>query len=95
MRRSVIAFVAAALAVGPAGTVWADPTDTPAVERVSNMGLCSSFLGQLGARAEVNHLVQEIGPFLPDGPYNNPGELYRIRARQHPNAPAATECLQR
>jgi hypothetical protein len=97
IRRShvIACLIIGALVSAPAGSVFADPDDTPAREHVSNMGLCSAFLAQIGARAEVNHLLKEIGPVLPDGPYNSPGELYRIRAQQHPNASAAQECLQR
>ncbi|MEO6651278.1 MAG: hypothetical protein ABIP17_01305 [Ilumatobacteraceae bacterium] len=84
-----------AMAMLPAGIVHADPDGGPAVPVVSNMGLCSPFLAKLGFRADVNHLIREIGAFLPDGPFSSPGELYRIRAREHPNAPAAAECLQR
>jgi hypothetical protein len=95
-RSQVIACLAVGtLVIAPAGSAFADPDDNPAVEHVSNMGLCSAFLAQIGVRAEVNHLLKEIGPLLPDGPYNSPGELYRIRAQEHPNASAAQECLQR
>jgi hypothetical protein len=72
-----------------------NPGETPARSAVSNMGLCSAYLGQLGVRADVNHLLKQFGPFLPDGPFENPGELYRIRARQHPNASAESECERR
>ena len=95
MRAVVVGLVVGAIGVVPAGSALAEPDGTPGQAHVSNMGLCSAFLGQIGARAEVNHLLKEIGPFLPDGPYNSPGELYRIRARQHPNATAAQECLAR
>lgn len=96
---AAIALVAAIAIVGgvPAAASAQDsnPGDTPARGVVSNMGLCSSFLGQLGVRSDVNHLLKELGPFLPDGPFNSPGELYRIRASQHPNASAEEECVQR
>jgi hypothetical protein len=95
VRAVVVGLVVGAIGVVPAGSTLAEPDGTPGQEHVSNMGLCSAFLGQLGARAEVNHLLKEIGPFLPDGPYNSPGELDRIRAHQHPNATAAQECLAR
>ena len=96
MRRMMrVGLCCVAITVLPAGIVHADPDGGPAVPVVSNMGLCSPFLAKAGVRADVNHLIREIGPFLPDGPYNSPGELYRIRAREHPNAPAAAECLQR
>ena len=97
-RIASVAALAVLCAAAPTGAASAEPTnpgDTPARPVVSNMGMCSAFLGQLGVRSEVNHLLKEIGPFLPDGPYNSPGELYRIRAREHPDAPAAAECVQR
>jgi hypothetical protein len=72
-----------------------DPSQTPASGKASNMGVCSPFLGQLGVRPMVNSLVREMGQFLPDGPYANVGELYRIRAKEKPTASAAEECLPR
>ena len=80
-----------------AGTASAEgnPSDTPASGRASNMGICSPFLGQMGVRAEVNELLREFGPFLPDGPYESPGELYRIRAQEKPTGTPAEECLAR
>jgi hypothetical protein len=72
-----------------------DPSETPASGRASNMGVCSPFLGQLGVRPMVNQLVRDLGAFLPDGPYANTGELYRIRAKEKPTASAADECLPR
>lgn len=95
LRAVAIGLVVGANRVVPAGSALAQPDGGPAQDNVSNMGLCSAFLAQIGVRAEVNHLLKEIGPFLPDGPFNSPGELYRIRAHQHPNAPAAAECLAR
>jgi hypothetical protein len=83
------------LGSGPALGAAKNPGETPAKPVVSNMGLCSPFLGQLGVRPEVNRLVRELGPFLPDGPFDNTGELYRLRAQQHPNATAEQECLAR
>ena len=91
----LVGLTVAAVGVLPAGAPLAQPDGGPGQAHVSNMGLCSAFLAQIGARADVNHLIKEIGPFLPDGPFDSPGELYRIRARQHPNAPAAQECLPR
>lgn len=96
--RSVVgALIAGGLLLVPstASATAKNPGDTPARAAVSNMGLCSSYLGHLRARDDVNHLVKELGPFLPDGPYTSPGELYRIRARQHPNASAEAECERR
>jgi hypothetical protein len=98
VRRLTVGVLIASGLLGGSGVVSAapqDPGDTPARPAVSNMGLCSAFLGQLGARDDVNHLLKELGPFLPDGPFDNPGELYRIRAGQHPNASAEQECLRR
>lgn len=91
------ALVVSGLVLGtaPAAGAARNPGETPARSRVSNMGLCSAYLGQLGARAQVNALVRKLGPFLPDGPFDSPGELYRIRARQHPNSTAELECEQR
>ncbi len=73
----------------------AQPDGGPGSDHVSNLGLCSAYLAQLGVRDDVNHLLKQIGPQLPDGPYNSPGELYRIRAHEHPDASAAQECVQR
>ena len=99
VRRAAVVVVGAVVTVsalpGSAGAEPADPGDTPARAVVSNMGLCSAYLGHRGVRSDVNHLVREFGPFLPDGPFDSPGELYRIRARQHPDATAETECVQR
>jgi hypothetical protein len=92
-RRAVAALViAGALGAGasPAVAAGNDPGDTPAAPVVSNMGLCSAFLGQLGVRDFVNHLIKS-GVFEVD----TPGELYRIRAREHPGRPAEVECLAR
>lgn len=89
-----VILVVAALP-GAASAEARDPGETPARAVVSNMGLCSAYLGQIGVRSDVNHLVKDLGPVLPDGPFDSPGELYRIRARQHPNASAEAECVQR
>jgi hypothetical protein len=69
-----------------------NPGDTPARGEASNMGLCSAFLGQLQARDDVNRILKERGGLLG---IDSPGELYRIRAQEHPDASAADECLQR
>lgn len=91
-------------AVGVAGTAQAAPgPGTP-----SNMGLCSPFLAGLpspvdpitgerlggNARSGVNQLIIRYGDLQPDG-LSNPGELYRIRAREHPSTPPEQECLPR
>ena len=96
-RRLVVAVacLTAALcaSVGPVGATPPEPS--PASGHRSNMGLCSPFLGQAGVRPMVNELVRDFGPFLPDGPYDNVGALYRIRAKQKPTASAAEECTPR
>jgi hypothetical protein len=94
MRRRIAAgSLAAVMMMAAASPVMADgknPGETPAGPVVSNMGLCSAFLGQLGVRDMVNHLIKS-GLFEVD----TPGELYRIRAREHPGRPAEVECLAR
>ena len=72
----------------------------------SNLGLCSPYLAGLdspvfagetlggNARSGVNLLIKLIGPMLPDQ-LNSPGELYRIRAHEHPTDSAQDECLPR
>lgn len=72
------------------------------------MGLCSPFLGGLpavtdpftgemlggNARSGVNLLINRYGLLQPDQ-LENPGQLYRVRAHEHPTAPAEVECLPR
>ncbi len=91
-----VAVVGVALSVS-AGSVAAGggPSDTPASGQASNLGVCSPYLGQLGVRPQVNELVRELGPFLPDGPYDSVGELYRQRAKDKPTGSAPEECLAR
>jgi hypothetical protein len=74
----------------------------------SNLGLCSPFLAGLpspldpvtgerlggNARSGVNLLILRYGELQPDQ-LSNPGELYRIRAHEHPTDSAAEECLPR
>jgi hypothetical protein len=78
----------------------------PSAGHRSNLGLCSPFLASLdapvvagdrlggNARSGVNLLIKAMGSLLPDQ-LDSPGELYRIRAHEHPDAPAAAECLPR
>ena len=94
-RWTAISVCVAALLALPTVTQAKGPGDTPASGNASNMGLCSAFLGQLGSRSDVNELLRELGAFLPDGPFDNVGELYRIRAKEKPTASAAEECLPR
>jgi hypothetical protein len=95
--RIAAAALCTVLAFSGTGVVsaGASPSDTPARGQASNMGLCSAYLARLGARSDVNTLIREFGPFLPDGPFDSPGELYRIRAKEHPDASAEEECRQR
>ncbi len=70
------------------------------------MGLCSAYLAQLdppvfmgdtlggNARSGVNLLIKLIGPLLPDD-LQSPGDLYKIRAHEHPTGSAQDECLPR
>ena len=74
----------------------------------SNLGLCSPFLAGLpaptdpvtgevlggNARSGVNQLIIRYGELQPDA-LQNPGDLYKIRAREHPTDSAAEECLPR
>lgn len=97
---SLVGSVGAAV---PAYAAPNAPAGTP-----SNLGLCSPFLAGLpspldpatgeplggNARSGVNLLIVRYGEMQPDG-LSNPGELYRIRAHEHPTASAADECLPR
>lgn len=99
--------VALALPVALAGPAGAAPADGPVGAR-SNMGLCSPYLASLAAPADpltgetlggnarsgVNLLIKEIGPLLPDH-LQSPGQLYRVRAQEHPADSAQAECLPR
>ena len=89
MRRS-IRISLCALALGVAMTT-AGPAAADNDGR-SNMGLCSSYLGQLQVRDDVNALIREFGGVLG---ISSPGELYSVRAKQHENGPAAQECSPR
>jgi hypothetical protein len=95
---AVLALLAVA---SPAG---AEPA--PGVR--SNLGLCSPYLAGLpaptspstgdtlggNARSGVNLLIRQLGDRLPEAT-TRPGELYRVRARQHPDTPAEVECAPR
>ena len=100
---SLALVLGAGLLAGPAQAAPRAPEGAP-----SNMGLCSPFLAGLpapvdpvtgellggNARSGVNQLILRYGELQPDAP-SNPGELYKIRAREHPSAPAEQECLPR
>ncbi len=101
------AALLAAVPIASGSLAYASSGDTdPSVGDRSNLGLCSPYLAQLdppvfagdtlggNARSGVNLLIKLIGPMLPDE-IDSPGELYRIRAREHPADPASVECVPR
>lgn len=103
---AAVTAIAAACAVG-GGTVLAGAAAAdPVPGQPSNMGLCSAFLAKLpapvmqgdalggNARSGVNQLILILGATLPDH-LDKPGDLYKVRARQHPTAPAVEECTPR
>ncbi len=96
-RRGVLvaATVAASALLGASGAVAEPPSpgQKPYEAGASNMGMCSAFLASLGVRDLVNHLIQD-NPGAFDGA-TSPGELYRVRAKQHENLPPPLECLAR
>lgn len=100
---SFLVAVGVGLLAGPAQAAPEAPAGTP-----SNMGLCSPFLAGLpapvdpvtgevlggNARSGVNQLIIRFGELQPDA-LSSPGELYKVRAREHPVGPAEQECLPR
>ena len=90
------------------GVAQADTVSDPASGQRSNLGLCSPYLGSLpppvdpvtgealggNARSGVNLLILRYGESLPDH-LANPGQLYSVRAHEHPTTTAAEECLPR
>jgi len=109
MKRFAAASVAAtafAIALGPLAATTAaeaDPAGGSAATNVwihggSNLGECSSYLGQLDVpdagniRAEVNHAIQQFGAELGIA---SPGALYSVRARQDSSLAPVQECLPR
>jgi hypothetical protein len=89
----VLAILAAAVAVQTAAAEPPAPGERPYEAGASNMGMCSAFLAGLGARDDVNHLIQQ-NPGLFDGA-EHPGDLYSVRAKQKDNLPPPLECLKR
>lgn len=93
-------------ALGVAGPAQAAPAAAPGTP--SNMGLCSPFLTGLpspvdpitgerlggNARSGVNLLIIRYGELQPDA-LSSPGQLYKVRASEHPSAPAEQECVPR
>ena len=91
------ALAAPALLVSMLAVPAVQAAENDAPDRVwevggSNMGLCSAYLGQLGVRQDVNHLIKEFGGQLGIA---SPGELYSVRARQATSLAPAQECLRR
>ncbi len=86
MRRIIMVVAVAALMAAMMASAFPVLAEPPL--HASNMGVCSSFLGQQQVRDDVNHLVKAKG-------YENPGEIYKVRARQHENLPPEQECLPR
>lgn len=89
---SIAAGVAALGLAGVAGAEPPAPGERPTEAGASNMGICSSYLGQTGHRAAVNHLILEFGPVLG---VESPGELYRQRAKERNEGTPEEECLPR
>lgn len=58
----------------------------------SNMGECSSYLGKMQVRDDVNQIIRQYGDVLG---IDNPGQIFHVRAQQPESLPPAQECLQR
>ncbi len=87
--RALLGVLAAA--VLPVAPAHADPGTTPSEAEASNMGICSSYLGSLGVRDDVNRAIRQGAiPGL-----RSPGALFRVRAQQPTSLPPAQECLRR
>ncbi len=108
LRRALVLLVTPCALGALAAVPAAADGNGPPPGAPSNMGLCSPYLAGLdaprspidrevlggNARSGVNLLIKQIGPSLPDQ-LQSPGELYRIRAREHPTDGAQQECLPR
>jgi hypothetical protein len=81
-----------ALLFSASAQAQADSATTVWEAEGSNMGICSSFLGGMQVRDDVNLLLKQYGDLLGIG---SPGELYRVRAQQPESKAPAEECLQR
>ena len=93
-RRGLLVLAGACLTLVPVASASPPaPGQRPYEAGASNMGMCSAFLAHLGVRADINHLIQE-NPGAFDGA-QSPGQLYRVRAKQHENLPPPLECLKR
>ena len=84
--------MSAALVVSSGSVAQADSATIVWQAEGSNMGICSSFLGGMQVRDDVNALIKQFGVVLGIA---SPGELYRVRARQAESKAPAEECLQR
>jgi hypothetical protein len=96
VRTLFVGAVAAVTVLAGAASAWAGAA-APGHDGPSNMGVCSPYLASLPApsgtgnvRSLVNHLVLS-GAFGVD----TPGQLYRVRAKQHVNAAPEIECAPR
>jgi hypothetical protein len=108
LARALLLLAAPAAFAFAAAAPAAAAGDGPPPGAPSNMGLCSPYLAGLpapvspltgevlggNARSGVNLLIKQIGPLLPDE-LQNPGQLYKIRAKEHPTDGAQQECLPR
>ena len=90
MNRWIRVSLCALVAFG--GTATMAGTAAASNDGRSNMGLCSSYLGHLQVRDDVNALIRDFGGVLG---ISSPGELYSVRAKQHENGPAEQECSPR
>lgn len=84
VRRFAFSLAGAAIAFGSVTAASAEPH--------SNMGLCSSYLGQMQVRDDVNRILNQDPELFGVG---NAGELYRVRAQQRELGTAEEECLPR
>ena len=69
-----------------------DPSQIVSDAGGSNLGVCSSFLGRQQLRDDVNRIINSGA--IPE--IDNPGELFEIRAKEHPQGSTPEqECQQR
>ncbi len=89
----IVTLVAGALVASEqAAGAAADPSQTAADAGASNMGVCSSFIGRLQVRDDVNLVIIERGDALG---LSSPGELYRVRAQMSVELAPKDECVKR
>ncbi len=76
----------------PADAGRKDPSQIVSDAGASNLGVCSSFLGRRQLRDDVNRIINSGA--IPG--IENPGQLYKIRAKERPQgATPQQECLPR